>query len=184
MVIKHFTSSVFVFALTDDDWKLGLIEHPRLQRWMIPGGHAEPGESQVDTALREVEEETGRQVRLLPPPGPAVPPGFPRTVLTMPWWITEQTVPPDSQFAERHAHVDHQYVAVVDDPAEVVRTPEHPFRWVGQGQLDDLAMFNDTRLLTFLLFGLVPMLSTGELDAQAVLSAMAGSVAGRRDRFS
>ncbi|MEV6445107.1 NUDIX domain-containing protein [Amycolatopsis sp. NPDC051716] len=98
---------------------------------MIPGGHAEPGESQVDAALREVEEETGRRVRLVRPPGPAVPADFPRTVLTMPWWITEQPVPPDGYCGDRHVHVDHQYFALVTDPDAAVREPEHPFRWAG-----------------------------------------------------
>jgi 8-oxo-dGTP pyrophosphatase MutT (NUDIX family) len=173
-VIKHFTSSVFVFGLVGGVWSLGLIEHPRLRRWMIPGGHAEPGESQVDTALREVEEETGRRVRLVRPPGPAVPPDFPRTVLTMPWWITEQPVPPDGHCGDRHVHVDHQYVAFVTDPDEVTRQPEHPFRWAGPEELDGLAMFADTRLLARRLFAVVPMLSKGDADAASVLTSLAG----------
>jgi 8-oxo-dGTP pyrophosphatase MutT (NUDIX family) len=173
-MIKHFTSSVFVFALVEDGWKLGLIEHPRLRRWMISGGHTEPGESQVETALRETEEETGRRARLVRPPGPAVPPSFPRMVLTMPWWITEQPVPPDTHCADRHVHVDHQYVALVDDPDEVVREPEHPFRWARLEELDGLAMFADTRLLAAGLFAVVPMLGAGDVDPVAVLTSLAG----------
>ena len=173
-MIKHFTSSVFVFGLVGEVWKLGLIEHPRLRRWMIAGGHVEPGESQVDAALREVEEETGRRVRLVRPPGPAVPPAFPRTVLTMPWWITEQPVPPDGHCGDRHVHVDHQYVAFVTDPDQVTRKPEHPFRWVGRDELDDLAMFADTRLLASGLFAVVPMLGADDFDAVSVLTSLAG----------
>jgi 8-oxo-dGTP pyrophosphatase MutT (NUDIX family) len=173
-VIKHFTSSVFVFGLVGEVWSLGLIEHPRLRRWMIPGGHVELGESQVDAALREVEEETGRRVRLVRPPGPAVPPAFPRTVLTMPWWITEQSVPPDAHCGDRHVHVDHQYVAFVTDPDEVIREPEHPFRWVRPGELDGLAMFADTRLLAAGLFAVVPMLGVGDVDAVTVMRSLAG----------
>lgn len=176
-MIKHFTSSVFVFGLVGGVWRLGqrlgLIEHPRLRRWMIAGGHVEPGESQVDTALREVEE-TGRRVRLVRPPGPTVPSAFPRAVLTMPWWITEQPVPPDAHCADRHVHVDHQYVALVTDPDEVVREPEHPFRWTGRDQLDGLTMFADTRLLAADLFAVVPMLGTGEVDAVGLLASLAG----------
>ncbi|WP_158852901.1 NUDIX hydrolase [Saccharothrix deserti] len=175
-MIKHFTSSVFVFGLVGGMWKLGVIEHPRLRRWMIAGGHVEPGESQVDAALREVEEETGRQVRLVRPPGPAVPPKFPRTVLTMPWWITEQPVPPDAHCGDRHVHVDHQYVGLVADPDEVTRKPEHLFRWAGLEELDGLAMFADTRLLVGGLFAVVPMLGAGDLDAVSMLTSLAGDV--------
>lgn len=33
--------------------------------WEVPGGHAEADESIMDTAIREVREETGLQVRVL-----------------------------------------------------------------------------------------------------------------------
>lgn len=141
---------------------------------MIAGGHVESDESPVDAALREVEEETGRRVRLVRPPGPAVPSAFPRTVLTMPWWITEQPVPPDGHCGDRHVHIDHQYVAFVTDPDEVTRKPEHPFRWAGQDELDDLAMFADTRLLAAGLFAVVPMLGVGAFDAMFILTSLAG----------
>ncbi|CRK55232.1 hypothetical protein [Alloactinosynnema sp. L-07] len=173
-MIKHFTSSVFVSGLVDGVWSLELIEHPRLRRWMIPGGHVELGESQVDAALREVEEETGRRVRLVRPPGPAVPPAFPRTALTMPWWMTEQPVPPDAHYGDRHVHVDHQYVGLIADPDEVTQKPEHLFRRVGLEELDGLAMFADTRLLAAGLFAVVPMLGAGDFDAASILTSLAG----------
>ena len=43
--------------------------------WCLPKGHVEPGETLVETAEREVAEETGYRVRLhrpLPPVPPAV----------------------------------------------------------------------------------------------------------------
>ncbi len=71
-------------------------------------------------------------------------------------------------------HVDHQYVAFVTDPDEVVREPEHPFRWTEREELDGLAMFADTRLLAAGLFAVVPMLSAGDLDPVSVLTSLAG----------
>jgi 8-oxo-dGTP pyrophosphatase MutT (NUDIX family) len=40
-----------------------LVYHRRLQRWLLPGGHVEPGDLTIfDTARREVVEETGAQL--------------------------------------------------------------------------------------------------------------------------
>ncbi|VVJ19624.1 Uncharacterised protein [Amycolatopsis camponoti] len=92
----------------------------------------------------------------------------------MPWWITEQPVPPDAHCGDRHVHVDHQYVALVTDPDEMIREPEHPFRWVRPDELDGLAMFADTRLLATGLFAVVPMLGAGDVDAVTVMRSLAG----------
>jgi 8-oxo-dGTP pyrophosphatase MutT (NUDIX family) len=53
------------------------------------GGHVEAGETAAEAAIREVTEEAGLRVRLLP--GPAVPPpsGFPHQPVTAPWWVSE-----------------------------------------------------------------------------------------------
>ena len=54
----HFTASAFVLSPEDDS--LLLIFHGKLSRWLQPGGHIEPADSNVIlAAMREVEEETG-----------------------------------------------------------------------------------------------------------------------------
>lgn len=54
----HFTASTFI--LSPDHSALLLIYHRKLQRWLQPGGHIDPGDSDVfRAALREAEEETG-----------------------------------------------------------------------------------------------------------------------------
>jgi 8-oxo-dGTP pyrophosphatase MutT (NUDIX family) len=54
----HFTASAFVVSETGD--ALLLIHHAKLGRWLQPGGHFEPGDSDVfAAAAREVREETG-----------------------------------------------------------------------------------------------------------------------------
>jgi 8-oxo-dGTP pyrophosphatase MutT (NUDIX family) len=40
-----------------------LVKHKRLEIWLQPGGHIDPGESPAQAALRESEEETGLEVR-------------------------------------------------------------------------------------------------------------------------
>jgi 8-oxo-dGTP diphosphatase len=41
-----------------------LVHRPRYDDWTFPKGKAEPGESDEDCALREVEEETGLRCEL------------------------------------------------------------------------------------------------------------------------
>lgn len=58
------TTDCVVFGLDDDDLKVLLIQRgqePFKDRWALPGGFAEIGESLDNTALRELEEETGLQ---------------------------------------------------------------------------------------------------------------------------
>lgn len=71
-------------------------------------------------------------------------------------------------------HVDHQYVALVTDPDEMIREPEHPFRWCRPDEVDGLAMFADTRLLAAGLFAVVPMLGASDVDAVTVMRSLAG----------
>ncbi|MHA6796769.1 NUDIX hydrolase [Pseudonocardia bannensis] len=51
-------------AVRDDRGRLLLIHKVDNGFWALPGGGHDPGESIVDTAVREVREETGVQVRI------------------------------------------------------------------------------------------------------------------------
>ena len=173
-MIKHATSSVFVFCEVDGVWRLGLIEHPRLGRHMIVGGHVEADETQEEAALRETAEESGLAVRLLAGPSPLLPPGYPHERVAAPWWITEVAVPADNHLSQPHVHVDHQYVAVADSPVPRGR-PAHPFAWFGVDELDEVEMFADTRMLAGALFPLISSVATGSGGASvAELLAMPG----------
>jgi 8-oxo-dGTP diphosphatase len=48
----------------NDAPRILLVHRPRYDDWSLPKGKAEPGEQPHDTALREVEEETGLRCRL------------------------------------------------------------------------------------------------------------------------
>lgn len=43
---------------------VAVVPQRELQRWGLPKGHQEPGETLPQTALREVQEETGLEVRI------------------------------------------------------------------------------------------------------------------------
>lgn len=54
----HFTASAFV--LCPERRRVLLIRHPKLGRWLQPGGHVEAGDADlVAASKREVREETG-----------------------------------------------------------------------------------------------------------------------------
>ena len=51
------------------DWQVLLVHRPRYDDWSLPKGKADPGERDEETALREVEEETGLRCTLGAPAG-------------------------------------------------------------------------------------------------------------------
>jgi 8-oxo-dGTP pyrophosphatase MutT (NUDIX family) len=156
VVVKHLTSSVFVFRRFADGWRTGLIRHPRLHKMMIPGGHVEPEETSAEAALREVAEEAGLAVTLVSPPAAPVPDGYRGRRVALPWWIAEYQVEPDNHLDVAHVHVDHLYVALADGtppPGTGAGLPDaaHQFGWYAAGDLPGLDMFDDARLLARLL---------------------------------
>ncbi|MBJ7449367.1 MAG: NUDIX domain-containing protein [Parachlamydiales bacterium] len=57
---RHFTATAFIV----ENHKTFLIFHKKHSKWLPPGGHVEKNETPPECAIREVEEETGYQVKL------------------------------------------------------------------------------------------------------------------------
>ncbi len=55
-----------IFRKEDGKTKFLLIRNKRSAHWGFPKGHIEPGETEEETAIREVLEETGLHVKILP----------------------------------------------------------------------------------------------------------------------
>lgn len=53
-----------VYRKENNKYKLLLVKHRYGGHWCFPKGHVEAGENEVQTALREVMEETGIQINL------------------------------------------------------------------------------------------------------------------------
>ena len=84
--------------------------HKKLNRWLQPGGHLEPGETAPEAALREAGEETGLRVRHVA--------AHPRLLHL------------DVHPAGGHVHLDLRYVLNADDADPVPPPGESPHaRW-------------------------------------------------------
>ncbi|MGH3095153.1 MAG: NUDIX hydrolase [Streptosporangiales bacterium] len=146
MVIKHITASTLLFAHVEGRWRLGVVRHPILGMLLPPGGHVEPDENIEEAASREVAEETGLAVDLVPAPGPPVPGGLGCPTPGRPWWICEHPIPGDNHLAEPHVHVDHKYVGVAAS-LEPVGAAAHPFSWYAVDDLAAAGVPDDVRTL-------------------------------------
>ncbi len=58
---RHFTATAYII----DQGKILLLIHPKLKKWLPPGGHTEPNETPPECAKREAKEETGLEIALL-----------------------------------------------------------------------------------------------------------------------
>lgn len=64
-IIREFSAGGVVCKKTEKGVKILLIKPKGTERWQLPKGRLEEGESSVDAALREVPEETGVKAEIL-----------------------------------------------------------------------------------------------------------------------
>jgi 8-oxo-dGTP pyrophosphatase MutT (NUDIX family) len=120
----HFTASAFV--LCPESSRLLLIRHPKLGRWLQPGGHIEAGDlGCLAAARREAEEETGATALELLQPGI--------------FDVDVHEIPGNSREGP-HAHFDVRYAFRA--PSSLLRAGSEvkEARWV---ELDGVAALND-----------------------------------------
>jgi 8-oxo-dGTP pyrophosphatase MutT (NUDIX family) len=114
----HFTGSVVVVDPTGE--RVCLVHHAKLNRWLQPGGHAEPGDEgdMAQSALREAREETGLKVSLHP--------DAPR-----PLDVDVHVIPARKAEAE-HRHLDVRYLVVAENPEDLAHDPNESLgiRWL------------------------------------------------------
>ena len=122
--IRHFTATGFV---VHEDATL-LHWHRKVKMWLPPGGHIEENEDPVQAALREVEEETGVQVEVVPT-GTPIDLEYPSQVHA-PFTIEIEDI--DDPVEGWHQHIDMIYFCKpVGTPARV----NDGWRWVSKDEL-------------------------------------------------
>src|SRR6266508_375142 len=124
---RHFTATGFVV----DGARTLLHWHKRLQQWMPPGGHIELDEDPVQAVLREVQEETGLVVEVIPIQQTA---GF---------RYPDQLPPPYTKLIEDipgpgapHKHIDMIYFCRLLHGADGLLATDQTLRWVSEHELE------------------------------------------------
>jgi 8-oxo-dGTP pyrophosphatase MutT (NUDIX family) len=141
-MIKHFTSTVYITAVVGGEKKVLLHKHKKLQFWLGMGGHVEENENPVETAIREVKEETGLDIEIahtnrLGNEGSAIE-------LHLPEMMIEAYIPRHKD-TQGHLHIDCAYFAQTDKPGDVHMKEE--FRWFTQADLDKTDMPNQIKII-------------------------------------
>ena len=138
---RHFTVSGFVSV----GGRTALHRHPRLGIWLPPGGHIEADEDPVQAVLREVLEESGLAVEILPT-GPrflAAPPAQ----LVAPVKIGVYDIPKDGVLAEPHQHIDFIYFTRPLGADTALPDDGHDWTWFDAAALDSPEVNADVREL-------------------------------------
>jgi 8-oxo-dGTP pyrophosphatase MutT (NUDIX family) len=122
----HLTGSALVVSAAGDG--VLLLHHRKLERWLQPGGHGDPGETSGEqVALREALEETGIA-------GLALHPGAPR-----PLDVDVHDIPARGD-EPAHEHLDLRYLVVA--PADAAIAPAlaemRDLRWFAWDDVDAL----------------------------------------------
>ena len=136
IVQGHLTASAVVMSAEGD--RILLLHHRKLDRWLQPGGHGDPGETSGEAvALREALEETGLA-------GLALHPAAPR-----PLDVDVHDIParPDEP---AHQHLDLRYLVMAPREAGLRRSVEetNDLRWFSWDELSGLGLDHGlTRLL-------------------------------------
>jgi len=134
-VKRHLTATAFVVK----DGRTLLHWHKRLQQWLPPGGHMEPNEDPVQSALREVREETGLATEVIAT-GSSLSFDYPEQ-LPAPYTILVEDIPgPD----EPHKHIDFIYFVRPIDGASHDSVDDPTLRWVSAEELREDAPLDVT----------------------------------------
>lgn len=124
---RHFTATVYIF----DGDRVLLHRHPKLGKWLPPGGHIEPNETPPEAAIREAKEETGLDVVIIEQENLKVDAynghSFPRPYLCLLEHI------PAHKDKPAHQHMDMIYIG---RPAEAPLDDIKDFRWFRHEDLE------------------------------------------------
>lgn len=141
----HITASGYIFAKNDN--KMLLLEHKALKKFLQPGGHAElSDETILDTAKREIKEETGLENLELVNIS---------VNEEIPFDINTHFIPKnDKKNEDDHYHNDFRYLFVVDnaDDIKIDESESNSYKWIDISDIKDNSNFAEIIRKIFKLF--------------------------------
>jgi 8-oxo-dGTP pyrophosphatase MutT (NUDIX family) len=137
----HFVATGYVVK----DGKTLLLWHKKLKMWLPPGGHIEENELPDEALLREIREETGLEVEIVPSKRTPDPSEEGVSYLHVPSHVQLEVLTGHGR------HIDLIYFCRVLSGTEAISASEHDaMRWCGPKDLEDpqiRAEVRDTGLL-------------------------------------
>lgn len=119
----HATGSAWVVSPATQ--QVAMIYHQHLQRWLQPGGHAEPNEQDLQTvSQREAEEELGIQLE----------------AENMTLFDLDVHRIPASKSRPSHLHFDFRYLCLTDFQPLTPATDAIQAQWFSQADLENLSI--------------------------------------------
>lgn len=141
---KQFTSSVYIL----NENKVLLLFHPKLQKWLPPGGHLEESELPPECAIREAFEETGLQIKLIKDEHLWVS-RWNASSFERPWLCLLENIPPHNSHPA-HQHIDFIYLgSPIGGSITEEHRKQHEIRWFSYDEIlalkPDIEIFVETQ---------------------------------------
>jgi 8-oxo-dGTP pyrophosphatase MutT (NUDIX family) len=121
---RDFVAGAFIVR----DGEVLFLNHKKLDMWLMPGGHVEPGETPDEAAVRETLEETGLEVEIVGSEEEFE--GFSAVDLPMPFNINLHEI------EEGHWHCDFQYIAEIVGEKENYEYSDDDMKWLSKEDLE------------------------------------------------
>ncbi|MFD1449236.1 NUDIX hydrolase [Oceanobacillus sojae] len=121
----HITASAIIIKESNPDYMLMML-HQNLKKWLQPGGHVDPDERPVESAVRELKEETGMDGEV------------DAAVSLIPLDIDIHTIPANPKKGEgTHQHYDFRYIVKVNTEVILGNIENNKVAWVHIKDIDN-----------------------------------------------
>lgn len=153
---KHGSVSGYIFSKHKGAWRIALLKHKKLGRWVVPGGHIDPWENAEEAVIREAKEETGLDISLLSfIHKDNVIENITDKQILPPEFIFEQIIPARENEPE-HIHIDHAYIGLaVNQNLQPQDGESNDIGWFTEKELDNLDIFSSVIVIAKKLFPLI-----------------------------